>query len=148
GVRMLRGARPRALGLAALFLVLMVPITVRAVPFTFTNGTVADATQVNANFASLQGIGPTSPTQLVDLWANAGPCPQGVSPQLYRALDLRLQSDGSQTVFSIPTGKALVLSDLSIIVFLGTSGAGHSVYVDVARVNATNFSIFEAKTAT
>jgi hypothetical protein len=109
---------------------------------------VADATQVNANFASLQGIGPTSTTQLVDLWANAGPCPLGASPQLYRVMDLRLMPDGSQTLFSIPTGQALVLSDLSIIVSLGPSAAGHSVTVDVARVGGTNLNVFETRNAT
>jgi hypothetical protein len=54
GVRRL-GARPRTMGLAALLLALAIPLTARALtlPFTFTNGTIADASQVNANFAAL-----------------------------------------------------------------------------------------------
>jgi hypothetical protein len=54
GVRFLRGQH-RALGAAALLLALAIPLTSRAVtlPFTFVNNTVADATQVNANFAAL-----------------------------------------------------------------------------------------------
>jgi hypothetical protein len=44
----------RFMGKAMLLLVLLVPITAFAVPFTFTNGTVADATQVNQNFTSLE----------------------------------------------------------------------------------------------
>jgi hypothetical protein len=50
-----RGSRSRAIGVSALLLALIFPITrvFAALPFTFTNGTIADATQVNANFASL-----------------------------------------------------------------------------------------------
>src|SRR5262245_53342039 len=80
GVRHLRGARPRAIGLLTLVVVLLVPLTVRAVPFVFANGTVADANQVNANFAAVQGIGPTSATQLVDLVQNSQ-CPGNSDPQ-------------------------------------------------------------------
>ena len=47
-------ARRRFMGKAAALLILLVPITAFAVPFTFTNGTIADATQVNQNFASLE----------------------------------------------------------------------------------------------
>jgi hypothetical protein len=57
GVTFLRGARPRTIGLAALALVLAVPALARALPYTFTNGTIADATQVNADFSSLVGTG-------------------------------------------------------------------------------------------
>jgi hypothetical protein len=53
GVRLLRGARPRALGALVLGLAILIPLTARALPFTFTNGTIADANQVNANFAAL-----------------------------------------------------------------------------------------------
>lgn len=53
-LRLLR-ARSRTIGLAALVLAFAVPLTAHAIslPFTFTNGTVADATQINANFAAL-----------------------------------------------------------------------------------------------
>ncbi len=56
GVLLLRSGRKTAGALAA-FLVL-VPFTAFAttVPFIFTNGTVADATQVNANFTALTPI--------------------------------------------------------------------------------------------
>jgi hypothetical protein len=49
----LRIARPRTVGLAALALALAIPLSARALPFTFANGTVADANQVNANFTAL-----------------------------------------------------------------------------------------------
>jgi hypothetical protein len=54
GLRFVR-ARPRTIGLAALALAFAIPLTARALslPFTFTNGTVADATQVNADFAAI-----------------------------------------------------------------------------------------------
>src|SRR5215831_994512 len=56
GVRRL-GGRPRTMGLAALLLALAIPLTARALtlPFSFTNGTIADANQVNANFNALAG---------------------------------------------------------------------------------------------
>jgi hypothetical protein len=60
GARLLRRGQPRTVGIAALLAALLIPISVRAVPFTFSNGTVADAKQVNANFAAAQGLGPTS----------------------------------------------------------------------------------------
>jgi hypothetical protein len=53
GVQYLRKARPRTIGLTVLALALAIPLSARALPFTFTNGTVADANQVNANFAAL-----------------------------------------------------------------------------------------------
>jgi hypothetical protein len=54
GLRSVR-ARPRTYGLVALVLALAIPLSAKALslPFTFTNGTVADATQVNADFAAL-----------------------------------------------------------------------------------------------
>jgi hypothetical protein len=45
--------RPRTAALVVVGLALLVPIAARAVPFTFTNGTIADASQVNANFAAV-----------------------------------------------------------------------------------------------
>jgi hypothetical protein len=58
GVRALRGTRPRTLGVLGLALGLMMPIVARAVPppNTFTNGTVADANLVNANFTAVSSI--------------------------------------------------------------------------------------------
>jgi hypothetical protein len=44
----------RLMGKATLVLLLLVPVSALAVPFTFTNGTVADATQVNQNFSTLE----------------------------------------------------------------------------------------------
>jgi len=50
-----RGASPRAIGLIALVIASVLPITgaLASLPFTFTNGTIADANQVNSNFNSL-----------------------------------------------------------------------------------------------
>lgn len=47
-----RGVRPGAIGLTVLVLAFVLPISgaLAALPFTFANGTVADANQVNANF--------------------------------------------------------------------------------------------------
>jgi hypothetical protein len=57
GVRLLRGARPRTLGALALGLALIIPISARAITLiSFTNGTIADANQVNANFAALTPV--------------------------------------------------------------------------------------------
>jgi hypothetical protein len=54
GLRLLRGRR-RATGAVVLALALAVPLSAKALslPFTFANNTVADANQVNANFAAL-----------------------------------------------------------------------------------------------
>jgi hypothetical protein len=54
GLRQIK-ARPRTIGLAALVLLFAIPLTAKALslPFAFTNGTVADASQVNADFAAL-----------------------------------------------------------------------------------------------
>jgi hypothetical protein len=54
GLRLLR-ARRRTIGVAVLLLALAAPLSAKALslPFTFANNTVADATQVNANFAAL-----------------------------------------------------------------------------------------------
>jgi hypothetical protein len=51
GVRFLKGRRPRTIGLAALAIALFIPIAARAglPPFTFVNGTPADANQMNAS---------------------------------------------------------------------------------------------------
>jgi len=52
-VRFLPRMRPWPTALVVVVLALLVPLAARAVPFTFTNGTVADANQVNVNFAAV-----------------------------------------------------------------------------------------------
>jgi hypothetical protein len=53
GARGLRGTRPRTLGIVGVALAVLIPIAARAVPpYSFTNGTVANATQVNTNFTA------------------------------------------------------------------------------------------------
>jgi IPTL-CTERM motif len=53
----LRRAKPRTVGAIAVGLALFIPISAGAVTLiTFTNGTVADANQVNANFAALNPV--------------------------------------------------------------------------------------------
>jgi hypothetical protein len=55
---LLHRARPRTLGIGILVLALILPVSgaLAALPFTFVNGHVADATQVNANFATLSTV--------------------------------------------------------------------------------------------
>jgi hypothetical protein len=56
-MRLLRGARPRIVASVALGLAALVPLSAGAVTLlSFVNGTVADATQVNANFAALTPV--------------------------------------------------------------------------------------------
>jgi hypothetical protein len=54
GILLRSPAAGRRMGKATVLLVLLVPLSAFAVPFTFSNGTVADANQVNQNFASLE----------------------------------------------------------------------------------------------
>jgi hypothetical protein len=58
GIRALRGTRPRVVARAILAIGLLMPIAARALPTinSFTNGTVADATQVNANFVAVRTL--------------------------------------------------------------------------------------------
>ena len=56
GVWCLRRVRPRVMGMMAVGFAILIPISVGAVPFAFTNGTVADANQVNANFAAVTPV--------------------------------------------------------------------------------------------
>jgi hypothetical protein len=57
GLRLVRNGRRRTLGVIAVAIAILAPITARAVTLiTFTNGTVADANQVNANFAALNPV--------------------------------------------------------------------------------------------
>jgi hypothetical protein len=52
-----RRERHRAIGIAALALAFVLPLgaALASIPFAFTNGTVADAVQVNTNFNALDG---------------------------------------------------------------------------------------------
>jgi hypothetical protein len=140
GVRRLRG-RPRMVGAGALLLALLLPISARAVPFTFTNGTIADATQVNANFAALQGIGPTASSTLVDLVENSN-CASGASGGLQ--LDNVVDSTGSRHGFALSTGQTLVLTSVDLWVGGGGGLAGHTVSVRLARSTTTTFNPIES----
>jgi hypothetical protein len=58
GIRALRGTRPRVVARAIFAMALLVPLAARALPTinSFSNGTVADATQVNANFTAVRTL--------------------------------------------------------------------------------------------
>jgi hypothetical protein len=149
GTRYLRSVRPRGLGWIALMVAWLIPASVWAVPFTFTNGTVADATQVNANFAALtaaQGVAPSTPSALVDLVANS-PCPSGGGNGGV-ALDNQVQPDGIRTFFSIPSGQMLLLTNIAVTVSLTTASAGHTVLITLNRASSTTFNDFELRTVT
>jgi hypothetical protein len=138
GVSVLRKGRPRTMGIAALVVGLLVPLSVEAVPFTFSNGTVADANQVNANFAAVQGVGPKSSDQLVDLVAGSPPCPTDIpgDPTGAIALDFRVSKAGNTDAFQVPLGQVLVLSQVNVDLQLGASSAGHTF--DITFIRATN----------
>jgi hypothetical protein len=75
-LRILR-VRPRTMGIAALVLAFAVPLSAKALtlPYSFTNGTVADANQVNANFAALANgriYGFVNPDGTLDAGINGG----------------------------------------------------------------------------
>lgn len=55
-------------------LVFLLPLAVAAVPYTFTNGTIAEAPQVNANFAVLDAAIASLQNRL-----GVGPCPVGMT---------------------------------------------------------------------
>jgi hypothetical protein len=118
---------------------LLIPISVGAVPFTFTNGTVANANQVNANFAALQGMGPEFPSQLMDVQTS------GVCVQREGAVALNGVLDGNATgsFLTIPNNFALVLTHINVAVGLGPAGAGHSISVQFARARGTVFAILD-----
>jgi hypothetical protein len=135
GARRLRGARPRLMGALALALAILLPISARALPFVFSNGTVADATQVNANFqalASQQGLTPSASSALVDLGIGGG-CTSG------SVVNSRVLPDGSQTAFAIAPGQTLVLTDVIVAIFSGSAAAGHTASLRLGRtaVDAT-----------
>jgi hypothetical protein len=142
GVRRLRG-RSRVIGAGTLLLVLLLPISARAVPFTFTNGTVADATQVNANFAAVAaqaGIGPTASSTLVDLVENS-PCVAGAGTGVQ--LDNVVDSTGVRHAFSVGAGQTLVLTTVNVQIALGVGMAGHGIGVRLARASASTFNPIE-----
>jgi len=56
GVKVLKATRARTLAIFCAALAVLAPFSAKALPFVFSNGTVADATQVNANFAALTPI--------------------------------------------------------------------------------------------
>jgi hypothetical protein len=55
GVLLLRGRKPRTIGIVVLALAVLIPISVRAVD-PFTNGTVAGANQVDANLEAVTPV--------------------------------------------------------------------------------------------
>jgi hypothetical protein len=136
-VRRLRSGRPRLLGMLTLAFALLVPISARALPYTFANGAVADANQVNANFAAVagqQGLEPTASANLVDLAQSTTTCP-GQPTGLYNVNNL-VGADGLPGPFSTPSGQTLVLSSLDATIFTNTVSANHAVKVGVYRQGA------------
>lgn len=107
GVRCLQGKRPRTIAGLALALALVVPLSVRAVPFTFSNGTVADATQVNANFAAvtlLTGFNTFSITQTVGAQRDVL-APAFVAP---RALTCTVTTELHIPAVAVPVGTSSI----------------------------------------
>jgi hypothetical protein len=138
GVRRLRSPRPRMAGMIALAAALLLPISARALPFTFTNGTVADANQVNANFAAVvagQGLAPSATANLIDI-TSTGACPEVVPPSGV-TLGNVVGSNGIGSAFSIPTGQTLVLTSLSVAFQAGPAGANHGVSVRFWRFTSS-----------
>ncbi len=129
GVTRLRRGRPQWMALIALVIALLVPISARAVPFTFTNGTVADANQVNANFAALSGIGPSSSANLVDL-TQGSTCPESAQGTVVNNF---VDSSGIGNAFSIPAGQTFVLETLNTSIAAGTALANHAISFRVNR---------------
>jgi hypothetical protein len=136
GVRRLRG-RSRLAAAGALALALLLPISARALPFTFTNGTVADATQVNANFSALaatQSLGPTGSNSIVDLTTSLGStCASGGGVKI----DDRVGPDATGSQFVIPNGQTLVVTAVTASFSLGASSGGHALSLFVYRMSAT-----------
>jgi hypothetical protein len=128
GVRRLRGPRPRVVGALALALAVLVPLSARALPFVFANGTVADATQVNANFAALAGIAPTATSALVDLTgSNTATCPGGP------LANMRILPNGNFSTLNIAAGQTFVVTEINVGLSFGPSFANHTMAVEVGR---------------
>jgi hypothetical protein len=131
GVRRLRGPRPRVVGVVALALAILLPLSARALPFVFSNGTVADATQVNANFAaraSQQGVAPSASSALIDLiGSTTATCPGGA------LTNLRVLPDGNFASFTIGAGQTFVVTEINVGLAYSTTLANHSVAVEVGR---------------
>jgi hypothetical protein len=131
GIRRLRGPRPRVLGALALALAILLPLSARALPFTFTNGTVADATQVNANFAALanqQGVAPAASSALIDLTGSStATCPGGP------LATLRILPDGNFANFAVAPGQTFVVTEINVGLAFGPSFANHTMAVEVGR---------------
>lgn len=77
---------------------------------------------------------PTAPSQLVDLTTNS-PCPNPLfADQKSVALDHRIRPDGVRGAFEVPTGKTLVLTEVSLS--LGDpSRANHPILVVLVRAS-------------
>jgi hypothetical protein len=134
-------------GTIALAVALLLPISARALPFNFTNGTVADANQVNANFAAVvagQGLTPSATANLIDI-TSSGSCPQSSSGI---TLGLAIGSDGIGRAFSIPTGQTLVLTSLSATFQAGAAAANHAVSVQFYRFSTSGGSPVEGAVIT
>jgi hypothetical protein len=128
GVRRLRGPRPRVVGAVALAFAVLLPLSARALPFVFANGTVADATQVNANFAALAGIAPTATSALVDLTgSNTATCPGGP------LANMRILPNGNFSTLNIAAGQTFVVTEINVGLAFGTSFANHTMAVEVGR---------------
>lgn len=76
---------------------------------------------------------PTAPSQLVDLTTNS-PCPNPLFDQNIVGLDHQIGADGVQRAFQIPTGKTLVLTEVSLF-FGDPSRANHPVAVTLFRAS-------------
>jgi hypothetical protein len=108
GVRLLRGTKPRTLGALALALAILIPLSARAITLiTFTNGTVADANQVNGNFAALtpvSGFNEMNNNAVVgsqtDVFA-----PSFVAP---RAMTCTVNIENTMSASASPVGTAIV----------------------------------------
>jgi hypothetical protein len=149
GVRRLRSPRPRMAGMIALALALLLPISARALPFTFTNGTVADANQVNANFAAVvagQGLAPSATANLIDI-TNNGPCPEVTPPSGVNLTNL-IGKNGIGSAFSIPAGQTLVVTSLSVSFQAGAAAANHGVSVLFYRFTPSGGSPIEGAAIT
>jgi len=108
GVSFLRGRKPRTVGAIVLALALIIPISARAITLiTFTNGTIADANQVNANFAALN---PVSNFNEMNSAPAIGAQSDLLSPTFVapRAMTCTVSAESSIIAGSSPAGTAFV----------------------------------------